>query len=1046
MIRRSQVMIRRCADAVCCLLRRAVGAASTAVAVTVVSALALGVAPPSPAEAQALPIAVPRASSAADFANSITAWVKKNRPLTSTSTDDDLAAFMDMLHREVNKLSADLPADRVPVLYEGIIGTLDGDELYSYQAARELSGTKKYGYISDTEAGKALNDATVEKALRDAFDGDDASRKAFAAQVKNGGSGGKVAGMRSLNDFVSRKFVMAINVPEVVVICPGAQDFATPPDKVLYRTELPALSGNKIVKLINGFDALSLLAMNPSARAKEIGALSEAFLAGLSFDVHKVKNSSGKEVWEIHRAMEGDALTVKGHELFGFPPNNDLIHTFGRSKWDRMSVGEKIMARIGNKVGTLAKAAPKHMVKSTAMSALSRYVPTVGLGVIGVAGAGLTIYAYGQLGIAFADSLQAAADGCSPAQVSEPLERTVNAIHGLSDQIGDDLVAEVIVGGLGAMIFGGAAGWAITVSGLVIAYSAITVVKNLMDGAVGDHLRAIAEISDLVDASSGVTCDREQDLRDHETDPTWAERYAWALDLAKKAAEAGNGGMEEAEDETPPPPSDPIIIDMAGDGFDPTTAADGAYFDLDVNGYAERINWVQGDDQILAWDRNGNGKIDNGLEVFGDSTRLASGQLAGNGFVALAELDSNGNKSIEPSDGHWGDLLLWEDKANPGRADTGELRSLDDADVKSISLETVRLDQTVDVGVVLGEASPVVIGDGLIHQAAEYWVSTIRWDTVEPDLDDGAGIPADVLALPNVRSFGSVPSLQRAVMADQTGRLRELIEEFALSEDTTERQLLIRELVLRISGADQVALGSRGPNFNAQELAAIEAILGRSFNGVSGPNPNAPAAVILAGVWTRLYEIYFCELLYQTHLSRVYGVLSADWVTDGRLNVMGLLELVSDLDLDDPATDQLLADLGRFLFYAQQSGISGLADLTMALGPTSVGLYRDMPQIASMLWFGTEGDDRLTTNAGWPIAYGLGGNDTLSGSGDSADALYGGSGNDTLNGNNGADFLDGGPGDDSLSGGSGVDVLAGGPGDDRLYGGDGLDTYDLAGG
>ncbi|MDR2374133.1 MAG: hypothetical protein LBD77_08590 [Bifidobacteriaceae bacterium] len=504
-------------------------------------------------------------------------------------------------------------------------------------------------------------------------------------------------------------------------------------------------------------------------------------------------------------------------------------------------------------------------------------------------------------------------------------------------------------------------------------------------------------------------------------------------------------GADRAEDEVPAVSSDPIIVDVAGDGFAPTTVAAGAYFDLNVDGYAERINWIQADDQVLAWDRDGNRKIDNGLEVFGDSTRLASGQMAGSGYVALAELDSNGNNAIDPGDAHWADLVLWADSANPGRTDVGELQTLDELAVKSISLETVRMDQSVDVGVVLGEASAVVIGDGLIHQAAEYWVSTVHWDTVEADLDDGYGIPWDVLGLPNVRAFGTVPSLHRAVMADSTGRVRELIEGFGASGETAEREALVLELVLRITAADQVPPGSRGTNFDAQKLAAIEAILGRKFNGASGPNPNAQAAMSLDGVWTRLYEVYYCELLYQTHLRDFREVLAASLITDGRLDVSGLVEAVQVLDGEAPETEQLLADLGRLLFYFQQGHISGLADLVAAMGPASIALYRDMPQISSMMWFGTDGKDTISTTAGWPTAYGMGGNDTLNGSA-WADALYGGAGDDALSGNAGDDLIDGGAGDDSVWAGDGADVLVGGPGDDSLSGGNGSDRYELSGG
>ena len=68
---------------------------------------------------------------------------------------------------------------------------------------------------------------------------------------------------------------------------------------------------------------------------------------------------------------------------------------------------------------------------------------------------------------------------------------------------------------------------------------------------------------------------------------------------------------------------DPLIIDLGKDGFDIEQLENGTHFDLDGNGFAERMNWTR-KDGFLALDLNGNGVIDNGGELFGDRTQLAS--------------------------------------------------------------------------------------------------------------------------------------------------------------------------------------------------------------------------------------------------------------------------------------------------------------------------------------------------------------------------------------------------------------------------------------
>lgn len=66
------------------------------------------------------------------------------------------------------------------------------------------------------------------------------------------------------------------------------------------------------------------------------------------------------------------------------------------------------------------------------------------------------------------------------------------------------------------------------------------------------------------------------------------------------------------------PPRDPLIIDLGAQGVELTSVDDGVYFDLDKNGYAEKTAWIKGTDGLLVMDRNGNGIIDDGGELFSD--------------------------------------------------------------------------------------------------------------------------------------------------------------------------------------------------------------------------------------------------------------------------------------------------------------------------------------------------------------------------------------------------------------------------------------------
>ena len=139
--------------------------------------------------------------------------------------------------------------------------------------------------------------------------------------------------------------------------------------------------------------------------------------------------------------------------------------------------------------------------------------------------------------------------------------------------------------------------------------------------------------------------------------------------------------------ENPPHEGDPLILDLRSNGLELTSVGDGVRFDLTGDGVKEQLGWTAAgsDDAWLARDRNGNGRIDDGLELFSDIEEA-------NGFLALGTIDApasggNGDGRIDASDRDFAALLLWQDRNHDGISQAGELTTLDANGVQAIDLD-----------------------------------------------------------------------------------------------------------------------------------------------------------------------------------------------------------------------------------------------------------------------------------------------------------------------------------------------------------------------
>lgn len=238
-------------------------------------------------------------------------------------------------------------------------------------------------------------------------------------------------------------------------------------------------------------------------------------------------------------------------------------------------------------------------------------------------------------------------------------------------------------------------------------------------------------------------------------------------------------------------PRDPLVIDLGNDNvIELTSVENGVHFDLDKNGFAERTAWIGQKDGFLALDRNGNGFIDDGGELFSDQVVMSDGRTSASGFEALKDLDANDDGIISKEDEQFDSLRVWVDENHNGISEANELKSLAEHDITSISLNHTNRDEVdSETGTIITESAEVILKDGSSNEIAEHWFEVKTHDTVEKD-ENGNNIIAD-----SVESFGNIKNLSDVIRKDTTKTLSYFVKCFKNSEDYAEKRVLIKKIL-----------------------------------------------------------------------------------------------------------------------------------------------------------------------------------------------------------------------------------------------------------
>lgn len=458
----------------------------------------------------------------------------------------------------------------------------------------------------------------------------------------------------------------------------------------------------------------------------------------------------------------------------------------------------------------------------------------------------------------------------------------------------------------------------------------------------------------------------------------------------------------------------PLILDLDGDGVETTPISDLTYFDHEGNGFAQRTGWVSPDDALLVRDRNGDGKIGDGDELFGNNTSTSNG-MASNGFQALASMDTNGDGIVDAQDEGWNELRLWRDANGNGVVDDGELMTLEQAGVAGLYTNYSNSTYVDENGNQHKQIGKYLKTDGTVANMTDVWFAT---DPVYHQEANPIDVPDNIASLPDFKGYGLLHSFHQTMARDPGGRLQTLVEQFAIEPNVAARRTLAEQVIYAWAGIDNYS-AQRGSYITEGKIGALEKFLAQEFYQVSArsrsPGPNA--ALQLEEAFDILFNSVYASLSLQTHYSELYQ--------QAALSVLVANTLEIPLD-----TSWLVGSLQAIYETDTTAGAVTVRDFMKML--------RSCSDIGDVFLESLKQDSRFvpTSASAFDAFFAT----CL------VNYLLGTNGNDTLNGSPDDDYLDGGDGNDTLYGNAGKDTLYGGAGNDRLEGGAGDDTYILPAG
>jgi Ca2+-binding RTX toxin-like protein len=293
-----------------------------------------------------------------------------------------------------------------------------------------------------------------------------------------------------------------------------------------------------------------------------------------------------------------------------------------------------------------------------------------------------------------------------------------------------------------------------------------------------------------------------------------AETIIWnpiTVEILVNAYKDVNNNWQSA---TTPPRRDPLAIDLDGDGIEtvgiPTDGSTPILFDHDADGVKTGTGWLQPDDGWLVLDRDGNGNIDSGRELFGVDTYLPGpNRNAYNGFEALNyHLNAEpfggagyGDGVLDSRDAAFTQLRVWRDANGDGASQADELSTLSAAGIASIGLTPTNSNIALGNGNTITGTATVTRSNGQATQAGTVDLSagnlTLASNPFYREFPDTIALTEEAAALPEMGGSGWLRDLREAMSLGtaEAAALSALVQQFAAATSRDAQMAALDDLL-----------------------------------------------------------------------------------------------------------------------------------------------------------------------------------------------------------------------------------------------------------